>query len=45
MRRQRIKNFFGTIVAFVVIAGFTGLIILAEHQLDITKAHTAGGGG
>lgn len=45
MRRQQIKNLFGTIVAFIVLAGCSGLVILGEHLLDITKAHAAGGGG
>jgi len=45
MRRQQIRNLIGTLGAFAVLVAFTALIILAEHQLDITKAHTAGGGG
>jgi hypothetical protein len=45
MRRQQLKNLIGTIAAFVVLAGVSGLVILGEHLLDITKAHAAGGGG
>ena len=28
---------------FVVLVGFTALVILAENLLDVTKAHKAGG--
>lgn len=44
MTRQRIRNIIGTIVAFVIMAGFTGLVIISENLLDATKAHKAGGG-
>jgi hypothetical protein len=43
MRRQQFKNLVGTVFAFVVLAGFTALVILAENLLDVTKAHKAGG--
>ena len=43
MRRQQIKNLIGTIAAFVILAGFTALVIISENLLDITKAHKAGG--
>ena len=43
MRRQQLKNLIGTVVAFVVLVGFTALIILSENLLDVTKAHKAGG--
>ncbi|HEY9289575.1 MAG TPA: hypothetical protein VIT43_16290 [Candidatus Dormibacteraeota bacterium] len=43
MRRQQIKNLVGTVAAFVVLIGFTALVILAENLLDVTKAHKAGG--
>ena len=43
MRRQQLKNIIGTAVAFVVMFGFTALVILAENLLDVTKAHKAGG--
>jgi hypothetical protein len=43
MRRQQIKNLVGTVAAFVVLVGFTALVILAENLLDVTKAHKAGG--
>ncbi len=43
MRRQQLKNLIGTAIAFVVLAGFTALVILAENLLDVTKAHKAGG--
>ena len=43
MRRQQLKNLIGTLVAFVVLVGFTALVIVAENLLDITKAHKAGG--
>ena len=45
MRRQQIKNIVGTIGAFIVLAGLSGLVIQGEHLLDITRAHAAGGGG
>ena len=43
MRRQQLKNLIGTVVAFIVLAGFTALVILSENLLDVTKAHKAGG--
>lgn len=43
MRRQQIKNLIGTALAFVVLVGFTALVIIAENLLDVTKAHKAGG--
>lgn len=43
MRRQQIKNLIGTVIAFVVLAGFTALVIISENLLDVTKAHKAGG--
>jgi hypothetical protein len=43
MRRQQLKNLIGTALAFAVLIGFTGLVILAENLLDVTKAHKAGG--
>ena len=43
MRRQQLKNWIGTVVAFVILAGFTALVILSENLLDVTKAHKAGG--
>ena len=43
MRRQQLKNLIGTAVAFVILAAFTALVILAENLLDVTKAHKAGG--
>jgi hypothetical protein len=43
MRRQQLKNLIGTAFAFVVLVGFTALVILAENLLDVTKAHKAGG--
>jgi hypothetical protein len=39
----RIRSIIGTAIAFLVLAGFTALIILAEYSLDVTKAHKAGG--
>ena len=43
MRRQQFKNLVGTIFAFVVLVGFTALVIISENLLDVTKAHKAGG--
>jgi len=43
MRRQQLKNLVGMAVAFVILAGFTALVILSENLLDVTKAHKAGG--
>ncbi len=43
MRRQQLKDLVGTVIAFVILVGFTALIILAENLLDVTKAHKAGG--
>ena len=43
MRRQQLKNFIGTVLAFAVIVGLTALVIVAENLLDVTKAHKAGG--
>jgi hypothetical protein len=43
MRRQQLKNLIGTVFAFVVLFGFTFLVIVAENLLDVTKAHKAGG--
>jgi hypothetical protein len=43
MRRQQLKNWIGTAMAFVVLVGFTALVIVAENLLDVTKAHKAGG--
>jgi hypothetical protein len=43
MRRQQLKNLFGTVLAFVILLGFTALVILSENLLDVTKAHKAGG--
>jgi len=43
MRRQQLKNLIGTAVAFIILAGFTGLVIISENLLDVTKAHKAGG--
>jgi hypothetical protein len=43
VRRQQLKNLIGTTLAFVVLVGFTALVILAENLLDVTKAHKAGG--
>jgi hypothetical protein len=43
MRRQQLKNIIGTAVAFVMLFGFTALVILTENLLDVTKAHKAGG--
>ena len=43
VRRQQLKNMIGTALAFVVLVGFTALVILAENLLDVTKAHKAGG--
>jgi hypothetical protein len=43
MRRQQLKNLIGTVVAFVVLIGFTALVVISENLLDVTKAHKAGG--
>jgi hypothetical protein len=43
MRRQQLKNIIGTLLAFVILFGFTFLVIVAENLLDVTKAHKAGG--
>jgi len=43
VRRQQIKNWIGTVIAFVVLVGFTALVIISENLLDATKAHKAGG--
>jgi len=43
MRRQQLKNLIGTAVAFIILAGFTALVIISENLLDVTKAHKAGG--
>jgi len=43
MRRQQLKNLIGTAFAFIILAGFTSLVILSENLLDVTKAHKAGG--
>ena len=43
MRRQQLKNLFGTAVAFVLLIGLTVLVIVSENLLDVTKAHKAGG--
>lgn len=43
MRRQQIKNWLGTVGAFIVLIGFTAIVIIAENLLDVTKAHKAGG--
>ena len=43
MRRQKLKNIIGTALAFVILFGFTALVIVAEKLLDVTKAHKAGG--
>ena len=43
MRRQQLKNLIGMTVAFVILLGFTALVILSENLLDVTKAHKAGG--
>jgi hypothetical protein len=43
MRRQQIKNWVGTAIAFVILVGFTALVIISENLLDATKAHKAGG--
>jgi len=43
MRRQQLKNLIGTAFAFIILAGFTALVILSENLLDVTKAHKAGG--
>jgi hypothetical protein len=43
MRRQQLKNLMGTVLAFVVLIGFTALVIVSENLLDVTKAHQAGG--
>jgi hypothetical protein len=43
VRRQQLKNLVGTALAFVLLVGFTALVILAENLLDVTKAHKAGG--
>jgi hypothetical protein len=43
VRRQQLKDLIGTAIAFVVLVGFTALVILAENLLDVTKAHKAGG--
>jgi|GEM_PF-2813464 len=43
MRRQQLKDLVGTVIAFVILVGFTALVILAENLLDVTKAHKAGG--
>jgi hypothetical protein len=43
MRRQQLKNWIGTAVAFALLIGFTALVILSENLLDATKAHKAGG--
>jgi hypothetical protein len=43
MRRQQLKNWLGTIFAFVLLIGFTVLVIVSENLLDVTKAHKAGG--
>jgi hypothetical protein len=43
VRRQQLKDLIGTVIAFVILVGFTALVILAENLLDVTKAHKAGG--
>jgi hypothetical protein len=43
MRRQRLKDLIGTLIAFMILVGFTALVIVTENLLDITKAHKAGG--
>ena len=43
MRRQQINNWIGTAIAFVILVGFTALVIISENLLDATKAHKAGG--
>ena len=43
MRRQELRNLIGTVIAFVVLIGFTALVVISENLLDITKAHKAGG--
>jgi hypothetical protein len=43
MRRQQLKNLICTVVAFVVLIGFTALVVISENLLDVTKAHKAGG--
>ena len=40
---SRIRGLVGTAVAFIILVGFTTLVILAEYALDVTKAHKAGG--
>ncbi|HLB76873.1 MAG TPA: hypothetical protein VJO72_07555 [Candidatus Dormibacteraeota bacterium] len=43
MRRQQLKNWVGTAIAFVLLIGLTVLVIVSENLLDVTKAHKAGG--
>jgi hypothetical protein len=43
VRRQQLRNLVGTAIAFIVLVGFTALVILSENLLDVTKAHKAGG--
>ena len=43
MRRQFVKDLFGTIVAFAILAALTAGVVLAEYGLDFFKAHKAGG--
>jgi len=43
MRRQQLKNIIGTVLAFIILFGFTLLVIVTENLLDVTKAHKAGG--
>jgi hypothetical protein len=43
MRRQFVKDFFGTMVAFAILVALTVGVVLAEYGLDFFKAHKAGG--
>lgn len=43
MRRQWLRDLLGTVIAFVILAAVTFMVIYGEFLLDVTKAHKPGG--
>ena len=43
MRRQALRDLIGTLVAFMILAVLTFVVVFGEYALDLFKAHKAGG--
>ena len=43
MKRQAIRDLIGTVIAFVILAVLTFVVVFGEYTLDLFKAHKAGG--